>query len=235
MPKTLLAVITCHGRGSFVEAIRNTWLPLIPKGTDVKFFLGRGEIRPPGNDEVFLQCGDGYFNLPEKVKKTIEYAYTSGYDYVFKVDDDVVIKPKEFFSYPYSKWHYIGGGAASDGSKEVQRTPWGFCYALSRLAMKIILSEPVPEVDGSTYDISKGDKFNDEAWVSMTLYQHGVYLHVDPHYHLRTGVTEDNPYKERPLPDGVSIFCVHIHRDHTRPPHESVNEMYRLAQEHLQV
>ncbi len=200
---------------------------------DVKFFFGKGGKRSPHRDEVFLQCGDNYFSIPEKVKGVIEYAYAAGYDYVFKVDDDVIVKPTEFLSYPYSQWHYIGGGSLSDGSKELQRTPWGFCYGLSRLSMKIVLNEPVPKTDGSTYDISKGDRFNDEAWIAMVLYQHGVYLHVDPHYHLRTGVTADNPYKERPLPAGVSIICVHIHQDHTRPPHESVNEMYRLAQEHL--
>src|SRR5580658_2301239 len=124
MPRTLLAVITCHARGSFVEAIRNTWLPLIDKSIlEVKFFYGKGGKREPENDEVFLPCGDSYFSLPEKVRSVIAYAHVEGYDYVFKIDDDNIVKFKEFVSYPYFKWDYVGGGALSDGSQEVQRTP----------------------------------------------------------------------------------------------------------------
>ena len=226
MPKALLAVVTCHGHGGFAEAVRSTWMPLVPEyRADIKLFFGRGGKRKPLNDEVFLDCGDGYFNLPEKVKEILRYARNNGYEFVFKIDDDTIVKPKEFFSYPFEQWDYVGGGAVSDGSLGVQRTPWGFCYMLSKKSMDIVLGSDLPVGE---------HKSNDEHWVSNVLHNNGVYLHVDSHYHFRTG--EANPasaYKERPLPEGVSVICVHIHQEHSRPETESIKEFYRLAEEHL--
>lgn len=228
--------MACHAHSSFVEAIRNTWLPLVPKGKcEVKFFFGAGATRSPQKDEVFLNCEDDYNHLPKKVQSIFRYAYDQGYDFVFKLDCDVLLKPEQFFSYNFIVWDYIGGGAASDGSPEVQRTPWGFCYMLSKRALEIILRVPLPEEENSTHDKSCLDyAFNDEYWVANILHQHGIYLHVDPHYHLRTEVSDPNSaWKERVLPEGVSAICVHIHQEHSRPISDSVKEFYRLAEEHL--
>lgn len=42
MPKTLLAVVSCHTRPEFSDAVRNTWASEIPKDkADTLFFMGK--------------------------------------------------------------------------------------------------------------------------------------------------------------------------------------------------
>ena len=43
MARSLIAVVSAHTRKVWRDAIRATWLPMVPEGTDVRFFLGRGE------------------------------------------------------------------------------------------------------------------------------------------------------------------------------------------------
>ena len=62
--KILIAVVNCHKRLAYQQAIRNTWLPLV-SGADVRFFLGPAN-REPKADEVFLYCDDSYQGLPPK-------------------------------------------------------------------------------------------------------------------------------------------------------------------------
>jgi len=52
---------------------------------------------------VFLDCGDGYQDLPEKVKAILQWAYDQGYDYVAKLDDDTVLRADLWYqSFPRS-------------------------------------------------------------------------------------------------------------------------------------
>ena len=93
--KVLFAVVSCHARPEFSDAVRNTWAPRVPKEVDLRFFLGRGPNRPK-DDEVILDCGDSHNDIPEKVHSILAWAYDNGYDFVSKIDDDVVMDPVRF-------------------------------------------------------------------------------------------------------------------------------------------
>lgn len=180
--KVLLAIVSCHARQEFSDAIRNTWLPCAPKELDVKFFRGRGATREALSDEVFLDCGDAYLDLPEKVKAIVAWAHTNGYDYVAKCDDDVVVKPKEWYA-GFKREDFSGWQDPGCKKGEI-RTPWGFFYVLSRRAMEIVMNSALPGRPGALNTYEHG---NDEAWVSTVLYYSGVFLSSDPRYHLYSG------------------------------------------------
>src|SRR5580692_4411553 len=96
--KVLLGIINCHARPNFQQAIRDTWLPSTPEGLEVRFFLGRGATRDPKPDEVFLDCGDAYLDLPEKVQAMFKWASENGYEYAAKCDDDVIVRPTQWYN-----------------------------------------------------------------------------------------------------------------------------------------
>jgi hypothetical protein len=147
----------------------------MPPDSEYRFFRGTGATREPLSDEVFLNCRDDYEGLPNKVQEVVRWAYENGYDYVLKCDDDVVIKPKEMLTSNFVSSDFTGCQEPACKAGEI-RTPFGFCYWLSRKAMELVLSSPLP---------THG---NDEAWVSTILYTNKIYLNHDPRYYLHRGV-----------------------------------------------
>jgi hypothetical protein len=226
MSKTLLAVVSCHTRPEFSDAIRRTWAPEIPAGkADVLFFLGRGP-KAPKEDEIILDCGDSHSDLPEKVREIVRWAYTQGYEHVFKLDDDVILIPKRFLRSGFDKFDYIGyNPTGQEGHENDLKWTWGFCYGLSRKAMACVISAPAPcEVGDEVETCHKG---NDEFWIGRVLFQKGLYLHPELRYHLRTGNAT-----ERPEVPGVFLFCVHMHDSMSTP--QEVHEMCRIWRERCQ-
>ena len=136
--KTLIAVITCHKYRSRMEAQLATWAgEPMSEGMDIRFFLGRGES-PIHPQDVFLDVDDNYGALPAKVKSMVQWAYNEGYDYVFKTDDDVYIRPERLAAaIPVGK-DYVG--RRRDGAKPGD-VPYcsGMGYWLSRKAMEAII------------------------------------------------------------------------------------------------
>ena len=177
--RLLLAIISCHKHSAYRQAIRETWLPLVPKGVDAKFFCGSGSSPLP--DEVFLDCPDGYDALPAKVQSAVRWA--QGYEFILKIDNDVVLKPKEFIASGFERYDFVGRK-----SNHISTTPYGFCYTLSKRAMDLVAAATLPRDN------------NDEHWVSQVLGTHGISLHNDTRYHLYTGKRGDfgTPIK-RPL------------------------------------
>src|ERR1700682_3813263 len=99
--KTLIAITGWHGSGLRAEAQRLTWIKDVPaNGADVKFFLGRGPARSPEPDEIFLDCHDGYVERKEKIVAICRWALDRGYDYLWKVDDDVYLRPERLLVLP---------------------------------------------------------------------------------------------------------------------------------------
>lgn len=238
--KALLALVSCHSREDFSDAIRNTWLPLAPRELDVKFFRGRGAKRPPKEDEVFLDCGDAYLDLPEKVKAIVTWAYDNGYDYVAKVDDDVVVKPKEWYE-GFSRADFSGWRDPGCKPGEIG-TPWGFFYVMSRKSMELIKKAPLPGREGSTHNYVHG---NDEAWISTILHCNSVFLHSDNRYFLYLGERpkETNPRPLRapkrlkpPIPKPTENWfatCVYLNWTgwHNTGPEAILREFHRIFRE----
>jgi hypothetical protein len=223
-----MAIVNCHSREEYSDAIRKTWLPSVPSTFHYKFFRGRGATREPLQDEVFLDCADDYNNLPNKVQEIVRWAYEHGYDYVLKCDDDVVVKPAQMLASGFDNHEFTGCQEPACKPGEI-RTPFGFCYWLSRKCMELVLASPLP-----THN-------NDEAWVSTILYTNKIYLTHDPRYFLHRG---DRPKPQRrPLrgpkrsvpmvagpPENAFAYCVYLNWNgfHCTPLETILAEFYYL-------
>jgi len=137
--KILIAVATCHKHRTLADAQRATWAHDV-QGADVKFFLGGGQAQRP--DEVILDAPDDYPGLPKKCTAIFKYAIEHDYDYVFKTDSDVYLRPERLLkALPPKGKHYVGRyrGAAGAKDRTGQRLPAAYCsgfaYWLSRQGM----------------------------------------------------------------------------------------------------
>jgi hypothetical protein len=183
--KRLIAVTTCH---SYVypkqdtgaahhsridlkraSAIRKTWYNDWLKykdQIDLKFFYGRGADRCPDADEVFLDCGDDYYSLPEKVQKTFEWCLANEYDQVLKCDDDVFVYVSRLVS-DFRDDDYRGFEVEAAIGKYAS----GTAYWISRPAMEIVVSTKWNLADWAE------DKF-----VGATLARSGISLKHDSRF-----------------------------------------------------
>lgn len=175
-PKTLIAIVTARHRKEWREAIRNTWLPLVPKDkADALFFVGRGE--PVEDRGVELDCDDSYQGLPSKIKSIAQWAYNKGYEHMLKDDDDVVLKPVELLNSGYEQHKYSGRANRAPREGMPYTVPVGFNYWLSRESMEIVSRSEIP----SDWDN------DDERWVAKTLSENGIHLHDDRRYGIYSG------------------------------------------------
>jgi len=192
--KTLIAVISAHSRPEWNAAIRATWLRLVPKEFDVRFFFGRGCHTGDMPDEVTLDCDDSYQGLPEKVQAIAQWALSRGYTRMLKCDDDVVLDPQLLLLSGWNDSDFVGGHSGDAlGKGRVKgnyniKVPTGFCYWMSQRAMKYIAEALLPPNN------------IDERWVAMVLNDHGITLSTDRRYYAWTGAdTRSQQIKSRPL------------------------------------
>ncbi len=171
MARSLIAVVSCHTRRIWQDAIISTWLPLVPEGTDVKIFVGRGGPKLLSL-EVQLDCDDSYQGLPEKVQCIVRWASSHGYDHVLKLDDDVVLDPAAMLESDYQKFPYVG----ADGHRPAPGRPYfvasGFAYWMDKKCMELVVDATLPP---NNYD---------EGWVAGILHSQGIDLHVDQRYYI---------------------------------------------------
>jgi hypothetical protein len=183
--KRLIAVVTCHqyaypkndegaAHHSRVDlerssAIRRTWYNDWLKyqdRIDLKFVYGRGADRCPEADEVFLDCGDDYYSLPEKVQKTFEWCLANGYEQILKCDDDVFVYVDRLVS-DFGNDDYRGFEVEAATGKYAS----GTAYWISRRAMETVVNT----------------KLNSEEWaedkaVGAALHKNGIVLVNDCHF-----------------------------------------------------
>jgi hypothetical protein len=186
--KILIAIVNCRSRQrTWAQAVRDTWLPFVPKDkADVFFFVGRGEPMELPSDTVALDCDDSYQGLPDKVREIVRWALAHGYDYMLKCDDDVVIHPLGLLLSGFDKFPYSGKYNRIPTHNDPFSVPMGFCYWLDKQCMKLVENAPLPE-----------NSNDDEKWVARNLYYGGITLHDEARYHLhRTGLI---PANKRPI------------------------------------
>jgi Galactosyltransferase len=189
--KFLIAVVNAHSRLEWQEAIRDTWLPMVPKDVSVRFFLGRGGDREPRPNEVFLDVDDGYSSLPSKIQAIMRWAYDHGYDFVMKCDDDVVLDVQALLQSGFEQHLYSGRGNRPPESMQPPIwVPYGFGYIVARACIPHILTEPLPEDN------------DDEKWVAKALAKNGVLLASVMRYQLVNRWTQLDP-------DSFS-YCIHF-------------------------
>ena len=230
--KPLIAVVTCHAHALHQQCIRETWLPMVQEA-DVKFFFGPSE-RTPKEDEVFLDCDDSYEGLPSKVQSIARWALDHGYENAAKLDDDVVIYPKQFLSTGFQQYDFVG---RRNDLREYP-VPFGFSYWMSRRSMQLVVDATLPADN------------NDEAWVTSTLSKAGIILHHEPRYVMYTGQRSEfvlnKPKALRapprtvlpnPIPDlsTAVAYCIYLNWNGHRctPDERIVSEMRKVFKEHV--
>lgn len=218
--KILLAVISAHCRDAWSDTVRETWKSLVPSGTlDVVFFRGRGAVRESLPDEVFLDCDDSYAGLPDKVRSVAKWALEHQYDFMLKVDDDVIIDPFKLLVSEYAQHDYSGKANRPMRPDRPFTVPYGFCYWLSRRSMGFVAQAALPEGN------------DDERWVATLLYDHGIRLVNMDSYRLHFKLIDRSDYPlYRPLcarelrlpsPDTEQMFAWCIHLSAPDDPHYS--------------
>src|SRR5271156_2746122 len=155
----LIAVKSCRQdleRG-YHQVIRDTWgIDAVSLGIDLIFFTGnRNQSKGIlGWDEVSLDCGDEYADLPFKTREICQYAVACGYDYVFLCDTDTFVIPRLLLEVGFEAYDYYGliqkplgktfqYDAISRSGKHHpgMYSPWasgGFGYFLSQKAARIV-------------------------------------------------------------------------------------------------
>lgn len=211
--KYLIAIVNARTRqNTWAKAVRETWLPLVPRDkADAFFFVGRGsEGETFPEDTVVLDCDDSYMGLPDKIREIVRWAYEHGYDYVLKCDDDVVLDVNKLFESGFDRYEYTGRSNRQPTIHDPFWVPMGFNYWMSRKCMAVIKDTPLP--GGGTND--------DEYWVAKHLHANGINLHSDNNYRLKYGMVINRPLRaNRPLrkvnidtepADGSFSWCIFL-------------------------
>jgi hypothetical protein len=160
--KLLIAVKSCQAdqREGFHDPIRSTWgQEARALGIDVRFMMGAnsGEAQQPipQRDEMYLNCGDRYSELPEKTQQICLWMIGKVYDFVYLCDTDTYVRPAKLLASGFEKYDYTGKidkpldvpfyyqAVDRSGHVEVHEKcyPWasgGFGYTLSRKAALVI-------------------------------------------------------------------------------------------------
>jgi len=174
--KCLIALLSCHSLRHYQQAQRDTWLRDVPLGIDHKFFLGKPEFTPNG-DEVFLGVDDTFQGVTEKTVAVLRWGLGQGYDFVVKVDLDTFVRPVKLLQSGFENWDYTGGL----NSQGVDFASGGGGYCLSKKAMQLIIESPIDA--GPAEDLH----------IARVLLSHGIHLHADNRYKFVPGsVLDDN-------------------------------------------
>jgi hypothetical protein len=170
--RLLIAVKSCRldRERSYHNVIRETWgKDIISPDVDLRFFLGnpstellvsRSIVRRLmiqlglSNDEILVNCDDGYSALPYKTREILSWSAAVGYDFTFLADTDTFVIPEKLLKCGFEQYDYYGliqralgktfqYDAVSRSGKHYpgEYYPWasgGFGYFLSRKAADII-------------------------------------------------------------------------------------------------
>lgn len=186
MPKSLLAVYSCHEynyKHDFmrdwlsrriverVGALRDTWLRDVT--IDYKIFYGIppvGKEREPLGDEVFLNAPDGYFTSSWKTKALARWALVNGYDRLLKVDDDTFVHwDRMQESRGFSRGDYVGGSFIPDDTFAS-----GGCYWLGKKAIEVVASSRISQAEWA-----------EDRWVGASLQRANMAFEFEKKYYFQ--------------------------------------------------
>jgi hypothetical protein len=142
---------------------------------------------------VELDCNDDYKSIPEKVRAIAKWALEHGYHFMFKCDDDVVLRPRDFMASGFQDHKYSG---RANRPPQPYTVPYGFGYVLNHECMNIVASSELPTWHPEPFD--------DERWVAEILWHRGISLTDVRRYQLCHYVNYD-----RALNNGFA-FCIHL-------------------------
>lgn len=146
--KVLIAIKGCERDQKYGghQVMRETWIQKVV-GPDLYFFVGHGDY-PLKPDEVRLNCGDQYMDLPSKTREILKWSIERDYDYIFLCDTDTFVMPKRLLSSTFAHFDLVGlfnGAIGVPYATEAKYWAWisgGNGYWLSRTAAKLIAEAP---------------------------------------------------------------------------------------------
>jgi Galactosyltransferase len=178
--KILIAVPSCHSLKHYEQSIRDTWGAEVHPGVDLRFFLGRREgihdasLFIPSPDEVKLDVGDTLDDLTHKAVAMYSWSLAHGYEFVWKVDLDTLVRPKLLLSSLLEAYDWVGGQNQYFASG-------GGGYGLSKRAMQYVV------------DAGGAPGLEEDVYVARTLLGQGIELHNDQRFKFCPGdVMDDN-------------------------------------------
>lgn len=138
--RILFAIVSCHAfRDTRANMQRATWVKDVPPHVDVRFFVGRREGYKPLPDEVVLDADDDYKGLVAKTQLMRRWSHEQGYDFVLKLDDDVLLIPERALASGFETFDYMGRLRGPSGGFPAPYAS-GFAYWTSRRAIEATLN-----------------------------------------------------------------------------------------------
>jgi hypothetical protein len=165
--KTLIAVLSCHALRHYEHEIRSTWGTQVPPEVDLRFFLG-GSRQFPVSDEVCLNTPDNWEGITQKTVDILRWALEQGYEFIWKVDLDTLVRPKQLLSSGLERHDWVGGRNSFFASG-------GAGYGLSRRAMEMVVNRPIDTT------------CEEDVHTARAMMEHGVALHHDGRFKFCPG------------------------------------------------
>lgn len=163
MSRILCAVVS-HALSRRREILRKTWVPSAEKHVDVRFFVGNENPDLPLEEGVInLHCNDTHEGIPDKVREICRWAIRHGYEFMWKCDDDVQLRPDKLVE-------NLSAFRAVILPRAVYPKISGFLYGFDARGMEILSSSDIPLYENGW----NCGYYQDEYWVADHLGKHGI-------------------------------------------------------------
>jgi glycosyltransferase involved in cell wall biosynthesis/thioredoxin-like negative regulator of GroEL len=111
------AIMSCRPNRDKQQIQRETWVKDMQRAGFTYAFV-EGEIGRPDcliGDKLVLNCRDEYEFLSSKTLAIVKWVYyQTNFDYLLKIDDDVILNPYKLATFNYQDYDYIGGRLIHD-------------------------------------------------------------------------------------------------------------------------
>jgi hypothetical protein len=163
----LIAVMGCEARKHYMNLQDICWGSGSP--VDIEWFTGPA-----------LDVPDDYAHLPLKMKEMCRYAYESGYEYIYKCDDDTYLRPERLLSSGYEAYPTMGRHTDPGDPDGPYKGGWywGGCgYFLNRECMRLVIgSDP--------NDTGMNPHKAEDRWVGNILHKAGMPFRHDARFSM---------------------------------------------------
>ena len=151
--------------------IRETWAAGL---SDYKFFFG-DPVKSGLSDEVYLDCGDSYFETALKVQAICRWALAHNYNSLFKTDDDTYCRPERVRTAGFESYDFVGRLLPPEPNHPVPYPMGGCGYYLSERMMELAANDKFPVAD------PEGDPLNtyEDGWIGRVARDAGLELKDD--------------------------------------------------------
>lgn len=241
MSGLLIGVMSCHATPASVTpmpertlldhtqripVIRETWAA----GQDYKIFLGRGSHNPTAMDEIFLACGDSYYETAFKVRAMCRWALEHNYSGLFKTDDDTYVVPERLFNAGFEKHDFVCRLLPATDINHPIPYPYGGCgYYLGERMLELAANDKQCATDPEGDTWGRCNTYED-GWIGRVARDAGIEL-VDDHrlkcLRRASGDFEGHPWQtEAPCKTNNMISVCEFPGEYMKLVHQYFLESY---------